>query len=382
MGSKKYMLMNGLGTMLRKAVPEAEEFVDLFSGSGEVSKFVSQNFDLKVTAVDLQKFSAVFTDAVIGRTKRIYANSCWKAWEKRANAVSRREPWATYFRKANKLHCSEGNAFRRKTVTNARIFSEKVKDCPITQAYGGHYFSPLQALWIDALRTTLPKNNSVSRACLAALIQAASRCAAAPGHTAQPFQPTKSGRKWIYVAWRQDVVKKTKEALVEISKQFSKKKGEVISGDANEIAKTINEGALVFIDPPYSDVQYSRFYHVLETIAHGKISESTGVGRYPSIQERPQSDYSSRSKSKEAIKDLLKTLSSRKANVILTFPEKKSSNGLSGRQIERIARKHFTISESKLSSGVFSTLGGNNVRRKSRMKSSELILRMKPKKQK
>ena len=37
--------------------------------------------------------------------------------------------------------------------------------------------------------------------------------------------------------------------------------------DANKAAHQVREGDLVFLDPPYSGVHYSRFYHVLETIA-------------------------------------------------------------------------------------------------------------------
>ena len=79
-----------------------------------------------------------------------------------------------------------------------RAFCELCDKYPITKAYGGHYFSPLQAIHIDALLTTLPITNK--NTLLASLIHAASECAASPGHTAQPFQPTKTAKKYLFGA--------------------------------------------------------------------------------------------------------------------------------------------------------------------------------------
>ena len=50
---------------------------------------------------------------------------------------------------------------------------------------------PSEADAIDAFRASLPRSEPSRTIALAALIRAASKCAAAPGHTAQPFQPTR-----------------------------------------------------------------------------------------------------------------------------------------------------------------------------------------------
>uniref|UniRef100_UPI00228153F7 hypothetical protein n=1 Tax=Escherichia coli TaxID=562 RepID=UPI00228153F7 len=84
-------------------------------------------------------------------------------------------------------------------------------------AYGGHYFSPMQALELDALRRTIPKSSLQSNACIAALVDAASRCAASPGHTAQPFQPTETAGRFIVEAWNRNVWHATAQALRSIA---------------------------------------------------------------------------------------------------------------------------------------------------------------------
>jgi adenine-specific DNA-methyltransferase len=66
-----------------------------------------------------------------------------------------------------------------------------------------------------------------------------------------------------------------------LASQFAQRPGTVKVADANQAARGLQESDLVFIDPPYSGVQYSRFYHVLETIADGGRGPVTEVGRYP-----------------------------------------------------------------------------------------------------
>src|SRR4029077_12978665 len=111
-----------------------------------------------------------------------------------------------------------------------------------------------QAMQLDALRATLPAGNRSRTIALAALIRAASRCAAAPGHTAQPFQPTRSGRKHLADAWKKKVFDQTKSIFKQLATQCAKAPGRAGVGNANVIAKKLNKTDLVFIDPPYSGV--------------------------------------------------------------------------------------------------------------------------------
>jgi hypothetical protein len=146
----------------------------------------------------------------------------------------------------------------------------------------------------------------------------------------------------------------------------------------------VRAGDLVFIDPPYSGVQYSRFYHVLETVATGYNGPFTGVGRYPRESVRPKSDFSLVSKAKGALEGLFSAISSRGAAAIVTFPEHECSNGLSGKTVTGIARKYFRVSRTAVSSR-FSSLGGTSgessagSERAARVSANELILHLEPK---
>jgi adenine-specific DNA methylase len=218
---------------------------------------------------------------------------------------------------------------------------------------------------------------------LAALIQAASQCAAAPGHTAQPFQPTRTAKKFLKEAWCRSVLQKTKQAFIQLSESIARKEGLAQVIDANLLAKKLRKGDLVFIDPPYSGVHYSRFYHVLESIARGRSGVVTGIGRYPNERHRPRSRYSVQSEASEALDNLLKTIAGRGSKIILTFPNHSCSNGLSGSVVYKIALRHFDVVKKSVASR-FSSLGGtsdnrgNEAGRAARRHTRELVLTLTP----
>jgi len=375
MGSKRAMLRNGLGELLIRNAKSKRRFVDLFCGSAAVAIHVASNSKIQVIAWDLQQYSATLANAVIMRKSTFRWKTSWSVWHQRAKS------------RFGKYSPPRVSKITQKIVNDARGWCSRKRKLPLTKAYGGHYFSPLQAAWLDALRKTLPTSQPARRIALAALIRAASRCVASPGHTAQPFQPTKTAKKYLLEAWKRDLVAQTKVAFETIAEQFAKSAGKAVVGNANHLAKTLRKDDLAFIDPPYSGVHYSRFYHVLESIARGKCGEVSGVGRYPASKKRPWSRYSVGSEAKAALSELFETVSSKKVKTIVTFPAHKCSNGLSGQIVRNLARKYFRIEEQQVKSS-FSSLGGiggngnGAASRAARASQKELILVLSPKRKK
>ena len=264
-------------------------------------------------------------------------------------------------------------------VKASRDLCSQVADSgPIWTSYGGHYFSPSQAATIDAMLEALPEQEPVRTVCLAATIASGSLCAASPGHTAQPFQPTRGAARYIVEAWAKDPLVVGRRALRQICPRRANVAGEAAVGDAVSVASILSSSDLVIVDPPYSGVQYSRFYHVLETIARGRASPVMGTGRYPPIKSRPQSSFSRPSQSIQALCTLLENLSRARATVIFTFPAGPSSNGLSGDIVTEISSRFFNVEEQRVI-GRFSTLGGNNTNRSARSEAEELVLLMRTK---
>jgi adenine-specific DNA-methyltransferase len=369
MGSKRAMLANGLGSLIarRLAVNPHARFVDLFAGSAAVAWHVAENYKVEVIATDIQLYAKVLAGAILGRATKRDAVGIWNMWIDEARPIFKEIGSATT------ATVSASDVFA------ARAWAEYFPDGTLVRAYGGHYYSPTQIAWIEALRHTLPRKSVDRDLCLAALIIAGSRAAAAPGHTAQPFQPTPTALRFLNESWSRDVLKLVQTTLQNLCGRHAMSSGSAIQSNANEYANSLRQGDLAFVDPPYSGVHYSRFYHVLESIAKGRVAGVSGVGRYAPAVERPSSAYSAKSTALNAVQDLLSTLASRRAEVIFTFPSHLCSNGLTGPQIEEIAHQHFVV-EAEVVKSSFSTLGGGRpgAARGARQSASELLLLLRP----
>ena len=364
------MLQNGLGNTLITEAGSASRIIDLFCGAGYVSWFAATHLRKLVISCDLQKYAVTLAGSVVKRTKPVNAQDLKKLWLSRALKTRHQlKSW----KESKKLDTAGYSTKLWQQYAQELCSSNTVPYPPlIWQHYGGHYLSPTQALSFDAMLRTLPENDELRDLCLAAVIIAASHCVASPGHTAQPFKATQTGGPHLREAWLRDPFHYVRKALDKLCPLHASKQGSAFVADANEVAEKLNPDDVVFIDPPYSAVQYSRFYHVLETIARGECNRVEGVGRYPPLEERPSSLYSQKAQSEQAISSLLRILSKNKCKVILTFPKDECSNGLSGYKIEGIARQFFRVKNKSVRSK-FSTLGGNKTNRAAKKISEEVI---------
>lgn len=370
MGSKRWQLENGLGSQLRRVARHNDRFVDLFAGTGAVSAFASGIMGLQVEAFDLQHYAVAVTGSLIERDRPTSCAPVVRSWIGPARAQLEADPESVGSDRILTRPSSPA------TVAAMRRLAAK-SDGVFTRSYGGHYFSVRQTRAIDLLRESLPTRRPRRTDCLAALIMAASRCSASPGHTAQPFQPSSQALPHIDSIWRRDLLSEVELRLRLIAAQFGRVAGRASVGDANEAARQLKGGELVFLDPPYSAAQYSRFYHVLEAVAIGGYESVHGAGRTPDISLRARSSYSTRTGSRDSLTDLLRTLSERECRAIATFPQYQASNGLAGEEIGDIAREWFDV-DIKVGTSKFSTLGGNGLKRASRLRSREFILTMYP----
>lgn len=77
----------------------------------------------------------------------------------------------------------------------------------------------------------------------------------------------------------------------------------VYNKEANDLVREVG-APIIYADPPYTKRQYSAYYHILETIAHGDNPEVTGkTGLRP--WEGKNSDYCYKRKAPSALHDLV-----------------------------------------------------------------------------
>lgn len=163
--------------------------------------------------------------------------------------------------------------------TFKRITSNTIDDDYFVTNYGNKFFSDHDARIIGEIRTRIEKNkklNNRERSILiASLIYSVDKIANTVGH---------------YDAYRKKVKIKDKFVFELINPlNVGGKNIKIYRKNANDLVKQIKSD-VVFIDPPYNSRQYSRFYHVLEGIAKWDKPHLTGVAMKPPVEN--MSEYS------------------------------------------------------------------------------------------
>ena len=373
MGNKTVLLRGELGKLLARRAASSDRFIDCFAGSGAVAQFVSETTRTQVLSADLQQYSAELAGCIVERLRPLDTSTVVTSWTSKVSDGMQAHPDLPAWRK----HSGSEDA---ESVTRAREWSAHSSEGFITRHYGGHYFSPVQAVALDRLFTALPAGGQQRRLGLAALLRTASGVAASPGHTAQPFQPTPKLLPYIRHAWDRDVVKECQKQIEFLSRRHANVKGRAVKRDAFSIARDAKPGDLVFLDPPYSAAQYSRFYHVLEGISIGGWPRVSGAGRSPAGQERASSLFSMKSTAGDAMRDLLALLRERECSVVITFPDAEASNGMSSDSILSAAKGDWRRRVTSVES-VHSTLGGSSSEggRGGRRRLKESVISLEPK---
>lgn len=260
-----------------------------------------------------------------------------------------------------------------KLEAEARILQKNSKTFPyrlvtITYSYG--YFGLRQAIQLDSLRYALDQsveNGIISQDeylwALVAVMQTASQLVSAPGHFAQflrikdqaTYQRIRHLRKKSI--WERFLVELAR--LKPYGTREWRAKNRTFFEDAQVLASNLGEmrvpPRVVYADPPYSEAQYSRYYHVLESLAEYDYPVTTGIGRYRG--NRFQTPFSMKSTVSEAFRSLVKDVAMSNAALVISYP----SNGLlyqTGENLESMLRECFASVDVVRIDYRHSTLGG------------------------
>jgi len=193
--------------------------------------------------------------------------------------------------------------------------------------YSGTYWSYQQCLWIDALRKTADeyKGTPIYYLILSSLMFAMAYNSPSTGHYAQFRDATNLSSKNDIMLYRQRDIP---IYFVRKFQQLQNHLGEnalnhsVTSLDYVECLNQIEQNSLVYADPPYAFVHYSRFYHALETLVKYDYPEVTHKGRYRT--GRHQSPFCKRTEVKSAFAEMFSKINQKDAKLILSY----SSTGM------------------------------------------------------
>lgn len=210
--------------------------------------------------------------------------------------------------------------------------------------YAGTYFGLRQALDIDAIRwaiETVEISPWARSAALTALVSASSAAVFSAGkHFAQPHKI--SPRKNLNFHARRilddrsvDISTIFIESMDELNKvpfDISSRHGAEHRSMESLLGEQRHGVDLVYADPPYTAQQYSRFYHIPETLISGLVPDlqqhrsNTTSGLYP--EDRFKSRFCSKREAPNAFQDLVELTSLWGASIIISYAG--SPNGKSG----------------------------------------------------
>ena len=236
----KYKLLDWIFSIINKEC-KGKIFADIFSGTGVISMKAHNYFD-KLIINDL-----LYSNCFIYRA--FFEKGAWD--EKKISSI------------IDTLNCIQVN---------------QISDNYFSKNFGGRYFSKDNAKMIGYIRQFIENNRDVLTdkeyyILLTSLLYSIDKIANTVGHYDSYLR--KEHLKNHFRMCVINPVRKPKNILI-------------YRENANHLVKNITAD-IVYIDPPYNSRQYSRFYHVLETLAKWDNSKLYGV----CLKPKPEniSDY-------------------------------------------------------------------------------------------
>lgn len=393
----KLRLIQPIRDAVEQVVPVGGRVCDLFAGSGTVSLGLRHAWG--VTAIDIQEYSRVLTSAVLNPPddaapgaavlrdasksellKRLrYALDPLIAYE--AGCLAEAESGSMErlcelleqgslvlaasgaLNKASSLGDAQAAALERLTSEGLAQGSSSV----ISRYYGGVYFSWEQALELDArLDLAHAAPPSARDHLLAVLMSVASDAVNTVGKQfAQPIRPRDSkGQPKLHLV--RQTLRDRRLDVDDLTAAWLRRYAAIpparhehlaVRGDFEEVLEEhIDAVDLVYADPPYTRDHYSRYYHVLETMAlrdEPALSTTkirTGGVPMPSRglyrDERHQSPFCIKSKAPLAFDALCRRVAAAGKPLLISYSPYKEQEGnrprlLTIRELRQIAETHF-----------------------------------------
>jgi adenine-specific DNA-methyltransferase len=182
-----------------------------------------------------------------------------------------------------------------------KLDPSKIKKNYVSKNFGGKYFSHNDSLLIGEIRDFLEKNKNKFNEkeysiLLASLIYSFDKISNTVGHY-EAFIKNKE----IKSSFKFKLIKPL------VDSKMNSKKIRIYNMEANKLSRKI-KADIFYIDPPYSSRQYSRFYHVVETITKWNNSPLYGVAMKP--EPTDMSEYS-KNKASLFFADLIQSIKSK-----------------------------------------------------------------------
>lgn len=281
----KYKLLNFIVPVIEQLLKPNDTLLDIMAGTHAVGYSLKKRN--RILANDIQFYSEIFGRALI----------------KNNSVLNLRGRYLNDFR--NLTPSNYLNSWFVKTYTDT-------------------YFSQKQCTEIVAIRDRINQVEDENARCLylTVLSNAMSLCQSSSGHFAQYFpkdHPRLLSLRAMSVI--QEFEKRCRD-LELIASQFANNifRMEVSVLLKSEEAKQLApKGSLVYFDPPYSSAQYSRYYHLLETVFLNDSPEVNFKGLYRG--DRFQSDFCSSRLVGGSFENVIQETANNEWNLVISYSD-------------------------------------------------------------
>ncbi|MBQ6515973.1 DNA adenine methylase [bacterium] len=282
----KTKLLDNIIPEIQKVTPKNGIVLDIMAGSNAVSYALKEFFTVYTN--DIQEYSYTISKAVI---------------ENQAETISK---------ETAKKELSEN--IDKNLQDKLYNFFENT--------YSDTYFSKKQCEYIDAIRYSVSqiKNKYRQALYLFALMDAMCKVQSTPGHFAQ-FMP--SDHKRIIPLQNMDILEEFWDKCNNYSALcFTDKNNKAFCMDYKELLKLndIKSVDTVYLDSPYSQEQYSRFYHILETLVKYDNPKVDFKAKYR--DDRFQSDFCYKNRVKKEFETIISFCSKNGKNLVISYSNK------------------------------------------------------------
>lgn len=321
--------MGNKNKLLDFIVPEIEKITkkngticDLMGGTNTISYALKRNY--KIITNDVQKYSECIANAIIVNNK-FEINS-------------------KYAESKLKEKYEENLNFKKYDF--------------FVNVYKDTYFSEKQCLEIDSIRYAIDFVEEIEEfnLFLTALMGAMCKVQSTPGHFAQ-YMP-KDHKRILPLremsVWNEFLIKCDDYCKI-VKNNFN---NQAFNMDYKELLKIVDlkEVDTFYLDSPYSGEQYSRFYHILETVVKYDNPKVAFKAKYR--EDRFMSDFCYKKSVENEFETIIEFCKKNNSNLVISYSNK---GVIECKKLEDICKKYYTNIEIKTYNYKHSTQGkGSN----------------------